>query len=332
MAVIKSMSSQTLTLGVDIGGTKIAAGVVDPGGHISLQQSAPMPADKSSDDALQAVLTVIQDVRRATNDSGLTVTNIGICAPGPLDRQRGIILTPPNLPCWRDFPLMDKIIRATGLPVKLEHDASAAALAEAHWGAGKLYRNVFYVTFGTGIGTGYILNGGIHNGSTGLAPEGGHMTIDKNGPKCPCGKKGCIEAIASGSALARRAREIAEGTDHRKAETILAMANGDPKKITTETVVLATEQNDEFAKGLLDDAIASISIWLGNIYDLLEPEAFIFGGGMGHVFIQHSERIKQLLNIWSIQPNVAQVPILPAAYGADSGLAGAAALWQISKN
>ena len=324
------MNPQQFTLGVDIGGTKIAAGVVDSAGKISHQLQAVMPVKKSSEEAFQAVLDVIEQVRISAKNVNLDISNIGICAPGPLDPHHGIILNPPNLPCWRDFPLLEKISQATQLPVKLENDANAAALAEAHWGAGKNYKNIFYATFGTGIGTGFIRNGRIFNGSTGLSPEGGHMTIDRNGLLCACGKRGCIEAIASGSALARHARRTAVGHEKQVATKILELANDDPEKITAETIVAASELNDPFAKQLLGDAVIAVSIWLGNIYDLLEPQAIIFGGGMGPLYFRHVDRIHQLFKIWSIQPNASQVPIMSAAYGGYSGIAGGGALWQLT--
>jgi glucokinase len=323
------MSTPPLTLGVDIGGTKIAAGLVDSDGKISLMQYAAMPANGSAEEALQAVVDVIENVRYAAKNTSLDIANIGICAPGPLDPHRGIIVNPPNLPCWRDYPLLERIHQKTQMPVKLENDANAAALAEAYWGAGKGYQNIFYASFGTGVGTGYILNGRIFNGSTGLSPEGGHMTIDCNGPLCGCGKRGCIEAIASGSALAHHARETAVSHEKVIAAKVLEMVNGDPLRITAEIIITSAGMNDPFAKQLLEDAVTSVSIWLGNIYDLLEPQVFIFGGGMGSIYFHHADRIQQLLKTWSIQPNASQVPILSAAYGTDSGIAGAAALWQI---
>jgi len=324
------MSEFPLTIGVDIGGTKIAAGVVDSIGKISYQHHAAMPANETAEDALQAVLDVIERIRSAAKNTSSDIANIGICAPGPLDPNRGIIMNPPNLLCWRDYPLLERIYQKTQLPVKLENDANAAALAEAYWGAGKGYQNIFYATFGTGIGTGYILNGRIFNGSTGLSPEGGHMTIDRNGPLCGCGKRGCIEAIASGSALARHARVTAVSHEKVIAAKVLEMADGDAQKITAETIITAAGMNDPFAKQLLEDAVTSVSIWLGNIYDLLEPQAIIFGGGMGMIYFQHANRIRESLRTWSIQPSAYQVPIFAAGYGADSGIAGAAALWQIT--
>ena len=144
--------------------------------------------------------------RQALVHVDASLRGIGICCPGPLDPQTGIVINPPNLPCWRNFPLADEISRKYKVPVKVDNDANAAALAEALWGAGRGYRNIFLTVLGTGIGTGIVFDGRIYHGRTGAAGEGGHVSIDYRGPLCGCGKAGCIEAFASGPAIAKRAR------------------------------------------------------------------------------------------------------------------------------
>src|SRR5438874_7864656 len=166
-----------------------------------------MVSNGTAEAGLNAVLLAIAQIAPA-GDAG--ISGIGICAPGPLDPTTGIILNPPNVPCWRNFPLADTIRDVHRVPVKVDNDANAAALAETRWGAGRGHQNVFYATIGTGIGTGIILDGKIYHGRTGSAGEGGHVSIDYRGPVCGCGKPGCIEALASGTAIARRAREAIE--------------------------------------------------------------------------------------------------------------------------
>src|SRR5450432_721239 len=197
-------------IGVDIGGTKIAAGLVSRDGKIEHQVRVPMICNDGPASGLAAVISAIDSVtakvRAAVGTDG-SITGIGICCPGPLDPNTGVVINPPNLPCWRNFPLAAEVARVYRLPVKLDNDANAAALAEALWGAGRGYRNVFYATIGTGIGTGIVFDGRIYHGRTGAAAEGGHVTIDYRGPRCGCGKRGCIEALASGPAVARRAQD-----------------------------------------------------------------------------------------------------------------------------
>jgi len=201
-------------LGVDVGGTKVAAGLVNSTGEITRRTRVPMAA-ADTEAGLAAVTSAIDSVRAEANadlQSRSLISGIGICAPGPLDPRSGVVINPPNLPGWRNFPLADLVSKAYSLPVRVDNDGNAAALAEALWGAGRGYGNVFYATIGTGIGTGMIFDGRIYHGRTGAAAEGGHMTIDYRGPRCGCGKLGCIEALASGPAIARRASEqIAAG-------------------------------------------------------------------------------------------------------------------------
>ncbi|MGC1687293.1 MAG: ROK family protein, partial [Candidatus Acidiferrales bacterium] len=146
-------------IGVDIGGTKVAAGLVNEQGEILLQLRKPMPAKGTAADGLAAVKSAIDAVFEARPDARPDISRIGLCAPGPLDPIKGIIINPPNVPCWRNYPLAEEIRRAYGLPVCLENDGKAAALAEVRWGAGRGYRIVFYATLGTGIGTGFVLDG-----------------------------------------------------------------------------------------------------------------------------------------------------------------------------
>ncbi len=166
-------------LGVDVGGTKVAVGLVDHDGKILAQSRKPMVANGTAEAGLQAVADAI-DSLVSTVPGG--IHSIGICAPGPLDPKTGVVLNPPNLPCWRDFPLAERIVSMYHVPVKVDNDANAAALAETRWGAARGYHYVFYATIGTGIGTGIVLDGRIYHGNTGSAGEGGHVSIDYRGP------------------------------------------------------------------------------------------------------------------------------------------------------
>lgn len=222
-------------IGVDIGGTKVAAGFVDPQGKIRQYTRAAMNPRGSSAEGLAAVSSAIDALLKMAPESRDAVQRIGICAPGPLDQSTGVVLNPPNVPCWRNFPLAAEISRRYGGTVKIENNANAAALAEGLWGAGRGYRNVFYASIGTGIGTGVLIDGRIFHGRTGAAAGGGHVSIDYNGPPCGCGKRGCIEVLASGTAIGKKARaRIAEGEARRS--LILELADGDSNAITSETV------------------------------------------------------------------------------------------------
>src|SRR5260370_33611901 len=188
---------ETFTLGVDIGGTKVAAGLVDAEGSIVFQTRVPMPAREGADAGFAAGEKAINAVFAAQPQSRASVAGIGICATGPLDPFRGVVLNPPNLPCWRNFPLAAEVQRAFHVCAKIDNDANAAALAEAIWGAGVGFRNVFYATLGTGIRAGIIFDRHIYHGRTGSAAEGGHVSIDYNSPRCSSGKRRFISALCS---------------------------------------------------------------------------------------------------------------------------------------
>jgi len=312
-------------IGVDVGGTKVAAGLVNPAGEITHQTRIPMVAANAGA-GLAAVTAAIDSVRAASNlnpELRGSISGIGICAPGPLDPRTGVVVNPPNLPGWRNFPLAAEISKAYRLPVRVDNDGNAAALAETLWGAGRGYRNVFYATLGTGIGTGIVFDGRIYHGRTGSAGEGGHVTIDYRGPRCNCGKLGCIEILASGTAIARRASEqIAAG----RRSAILEQAGGHLDKITGEMVGRAYVAGDSLAKELLQETAMFLTVWLGNIVDLLEPDVMIVGGGAASLLQPFFDEIRARLPGWCVNSHCQEIPLVMAHYGADAGIAGGAAL------
>jgi glucokinase len=317
-----------MLIGVDVGGTKVAAGLVNAAGEITFQGRTPMVANDAAG-GLAAVISAINAVRSAIqagspNETTTTISGIGICAPGPLDPRHGIVVNPPNLPGWRNFPLAAEVSKNFNLPVKVDNDGNAAALAEALWGAGRGFRNVFCATLGTGIGTGIVFDGHIYHGRTGAAAEGGHNTIDYRGPRCGCGKLGCIEALASGPAIARRASEkiAAEG----KTSLILEFAGGKLDRISSEMVGKAYAAGDSVAQEILRDTAFYLAVWLGNIIDLLEPDVIIIGGGAGAMLRPFFAEIQERLPSWCVNSQCQEIPLLPAHYGADAGIAGGAAL------
>ena len=252
------------------------------------------------------------------------ISGIGICAPGPLDPRSGIVINPPNLPGWRNFPLASEVAKVYNLPVRLDNDGNAAALAEALWGAGRGFKNIVCATIGTGIGTGIVFDGRIYHGRTGAAAEGGHNTIDYRGPRCGCGKLGCIEAFASGPAIARRASEkiIKEG----RSSSLLDLAGGNPHNITSEMIGKAYESGDSLAKEVLQETAMFLTVWLGNIVDLLEPDVLIIGGGAGAMLRPFFPEIRERMPSWCVNSHCQEIPLLSAHYGGDAGIAGGAAL------
>jgi glucokinase len=325
--------AESLALGVDIGGTKVAAGLVDPRGQIVFKTRRPMVARKSAEDGLAAVLKAIEAPLASDAARENHVTGIGISTPGYVDPDDGRVIAAANLPCWRDFPLAARVAEATKLPVRIDNDGNAAALAEAIWGSGAGYSRVFYITLGTGIGTGLVINGRVYHGRTGAAGEGGHVVINYDGPRCGCGKHGCIEIYASGPAIARRAHEklAARLKGHSRkraiaASKMLELVEGHVAKVTAEIVGKAALEGDPLASEVLRETADLLSIWLGGIIDLLEPDVIVVGGGLGHLTASFFGYIREQLQRWSIAPRAQEIPIVSANYGAESGIAGAAAL------
>jgi glucokinase len=308
-------------LGVDVGGTKVAVGLVDHNGKIVAQGRKPMVANGTAEAGLQAVADAIDSLASSVPGG---IHSIGICAPGPLDPKSGVVLNPPNLPCWRNFPLAEKIRSMYHVPVRVDNDANAAALAETRWGAARGFRYVFYATIGTGIGSGIVFDGRIYHGNTGSAGEGGHVSIDYRGPVCNCGKRGCIEILAAGPAIGARARTRLSSESSRS--LILELAKGDVSAVTSELVGQAHTAGDPLAREVLQETVEILTPWLGNIVDLLDPDVLVVGGGVAAMLLPFFDEIKKRLPGWCVNPRASEIPLLMAHYGADAGIAGGAAL------
>lgn len=307
-----------LLLGVDIGGTKVAAGLITDQGAVVRRIEVPMHVSGSAADAMACVHAAIRAVREDE-----AISAIGVASPGPLQLPEGIVLATPNLPCWRNFPLGETIRREYGLPTTVDNDANAAGLAEAVWGAGAEFPSVFYATVGTGIGTAFVQDRQLYYGRTAVAPEGGHMTIDMHAPRlCECGKAGCVESMASGTALARRARERLAGSANYNRD----LWGGDLNQVTTRTIADAWHAGDPVATELLRETANLFAIWFGNIIDLLEPSVIVVGGGVRHLIAEWFPYIQEQLPRCSIVPCAECTPIRVARLGRDAGIVGAAAL------
>jgi len=274
-------------LGVDVGGTKIAAGRVRfAGGHAGVEGASITPSRASEGLAISLAEVWGAIERTLTSD----VHAIGICAPGPLHQQTGVILNPPNLPGWSDVPLCEMAAQRFGLPVKLENDCNAAALAEARYGAGRGHSVVFYAAIGTGIGSGIVIDGKVFQGANGVAGEGGHVTIDYRSPvACGCGVPGCIEGLASGSAIAR-----------------------------------AGSSGIELAERLGEQ----LSAWLGSIVSLLDPGIVVLGGGVMNGVLGQAlfTRLRENVPRLTVNPYAGGMQIMPGYFGDQAGIVGAAAL------
>ena len=328
MTASSSSRKADLVIGVDVGGTKVAAGFVDGHGEIHQHLRVPMNSRGTAEEGLAAVTGAIDELLKLRPEANSAPHRIGICAPGPLDPQTGVVMNPPNVTCWRNYPLATEVSRRYGGSVKLENDAKAAGLAEALWGAGRGYRNVFYTCIGTGIGAGILFDGRIYHGRTGAAAEAGHLVIDYHGPQCGCGKKGCIETMAAGPAIARKARARLADETARKS-LMLELADGKPDAVTSEIVGRAYDAGDSLAKEILLETVELITIWLGNVVDVLEPDVIIIGGGVAAMLAPFFDKIREQLPAWSLNKHCLEIPMVTARYGAEAGIAGGAALCSV---
>ncbi|MBX9603157.1 MAG: ROK family protein [Bryobacteraceae bacterium] len=256
-------------VGVDIGRTKIAAGCVSGGGALLASSRIPALSAEGFEMSFAQVLRAIESHLSAD------VAGIGVCAPGPLDPRRGVILNPPGWPGWRDIPLGDLLREKFGLPVVIDNDANAAGLAEFRFGAGRGFRSVLYITLSTGIGAGIILDGAIYHGRTGLAGEVGHVSVDyRSQVICGCGSRGCIEALCSGAA-------IAAGYEFDELTRRLGVWMGGLVSVLDPEIVIVGGGLTNL-DGLLDRLRATIPAYTVNPYaSTLPVEAAALGGEVG---------------------------------------------------
>lgn len=307
-----------LAIGVDIGGTKVAAGVVDEEGAVQALVRRPTPGDVAgTEDAIAGCVAELAD--------RYDVMAVGIGAAGWIANDRATVLFSPHL-AWRDEPLRESLIGRIGLPVTVENDANAAAWAEYRFGAARGERVVCCVTLGTGIGGGLVVSGTLYRGAFGVAGEWGHMTVVPEGRRCACGNRGCWEMYASGTALARDARELAE-VSPVSAHRLLQIAGGDPSRLTGTDVTAAAREGDPAAV----EIFTAMGRWLGqgiaSLAAVLDPSVVVIGGGVseaGDLLLRPAQQaFAANLTGRGFRP---AAPIRIAALGPDAGLVGAADL------
>jgi glucokinase len=316
-----------LIVGIDVGGTKVAGGLVTLKGQLAKSLVVPTYAEKGFKTSYSQIVHLIERLIKSAGGKD-KVAGVGVCAPGPLNPKRGVIINPPNLPGWRNIRLARLLESHFHIPAKVENDANAAGLAEVLFGAAVGYRDVFYVTVSTGIGTGVIINKKIYHGKNGVAGEGGHVSIDFRSPyRCGCGTLGCIEALAAGPAMARRAR-VALEQEHSRPSRLREVSGGDLGKITPLMIQEAARWGDDVAKSIIDDTGFFLGVWLGGMMSLFDPEAIIIGGGVAQIGKPLFEKIRQTIPQYTINRRfVEKLPILPAKLQKNVGVYGAASIF-----
>lgn len=308
-----------LAIGVDVGGTKVAAGVVDDDGAVIAELRRPTPSDSPAQTA-DVIVNVVHELCKEFD-----VTAIGVGAAGFIDTERATVMFAPNL-AWRGEPLRDLISDRVSLPVVIENDANAAGWAEAKYGAGRGEAHISLVTLGTGIGGAFVIDGKLYRGRFGVAGEPGHMTMVQDGILCGCGNRGCWERYCSGTALTRAAKaRVAESPDEGR--ELLEMAGGSVDGITGPMVTAAAQAGEKLALSLLADVSRWLGLGFANIAAVLDPGVFIVGGGLaaaGELLLEPARAsFENALTGRGHRP-VAQIKL--AELGNEAGVVGAADL------
>jgi glucokinase len=260
----------------------------------------------------------------ATRDDFL---GVGIGSPGPLDRDRGVVIFTPNLG-WRDFPLRDAVADRAGLPASLDNDANCATVGEWWCGAAKGARHVIGVTIGTGIGGGLIIGGELYHGASDVAGEIGHTTIDSTGRRCKCGNYGCLEAYASGPAIAERAREALNDSE---ASLLRDLVEGDLSRLTARIVYEASTRGDPVAREVVRDTARFLGAGLANLLNIFNPDVVVLAGGVTDAGAALFEPLRHEVRRRAFRPAVDACQIVPGVLSGSAGVVGAVATFKMQR-
>jgi glucokinase len=307
-------------LGVDIGGTKLATVLASSEGKVVYKCRLPTEAARGAEFGVARLISMLHRTLDDTGVAAQDIAGIGVACGSPMDARKGIILGPPNLQTWNPVPIKEILETEFGVYAQLENDANAGALAEWLFGAGRGKRNVVYMTMGTGIGGGLILDRRLYRGSNGNAGEVGHMrVVARGGPQCGCGKRGCLEAFCSGPSIARRTRQALLNGEPSTIQTLA----GSLEAVTAEHLFAAARQGDALALRLVDETAHYMGIGLANIVQAINPEVIVLGTiatEQGALFL---DRVRAVVRQETWPQMYAAVQIVPSPLGSAAGDYGA---------
>lgn len=310
-----------LLLALDFGGTKHTAGVIERGARVwDAHKRVPTGANPNAQSDLRIMLALARELL-----DGQQPAAIGVSFGGPVDASTGTVRLSHHVPGWENLALANLLAQEFGASACVDNDANAAAWGEFHFGAGKDASSLIYITVSTGVGGGWVLGGKIWRGADGMAGEIGHVVVDPRGPVCLCGKRGCVERLASGPYLAQRAREWLREQPAR-GKTLREMANDQLDTITAQMVSAAAAEGDELARDVLHVSAWALGVGIGNAVNLMNPARIILGGGV----TKSGERFWSVVRRLARETALPQMhfEIVPAALGDDAPLWGAVALAQ----
>ncbi|WP_269410203.1 ROK family protein [Lentibacillus daqui] len=297
------------SIGVDIGGTKVAVAIVNETGVVVKQNIIPTDTTIFPEQMIQSIIKEIQIVIAQAEVPHEAILGIGIGSPGPLDSKNGVIICPPNLPSWRDVPIKESVEEELSYPVRLENDANAATLAEKWLGAGRQCDHVIYMTVSTGIGVGIITDGKLLHGQNGNAGDIGHMVMDPSFGRCTCGQWGCLEAIASGTAIAKQGSKLVGRT------------------ISSEHVFQLYYQNDPKIVTYIDRVFQFLGAACVTLVNTFDTEIIVMGGGVSKVGQPLFTAVQKYVSTYALNPKGRKTKIVPAELEQNAGVIGAASLW-----
>ena len=311
-----------IAIGIDIGGTSIKGAAVDSNGRVYDTFSMPVAKGEPGEITIRKLGELVKDYI-SSNGLENKIVGIGIGCPGTLDVKNGIVEYSNNL-CWNDLPLSSIIHETLPYPIRLTNDANAAALGEAKYGAGKEYENIIMLTLGTGVGGGIIINGKLYEGNLGKGGELGHIVVQVDGELCTCGRKGCLEAYASATALIRDTKKAML----KNKKSLMWKICPEIEMVGGRTSFEAAKQGDKDAIGVLDNYIKYLGEGILNYCNIFRPNAIVLSGGVAnagdYLFDRLNTYVKERNYGYKSTP---EVKILPAQLGYDSGKIGAAALF-----
>lgn len=308
-------------VGVDVGGTTIKAGIVSTGGSILYQNKYPTFAERGPATVVKQINEAVLDALRQSGHE--TVGAIGVGCPGVVDDE-GVVKAPPNFVDWDEVPLKRELgLLFPGVPIGVENDANAAAIAESKFGAGVDYPNFLFVIWGTGVGGGLIMNHKIFRGPTGGAGEIGHISIDYNGPQCNCGNIGCVEAYVGQRYLSQRSVEKLRKHPESR---ILRLVGGDLSKVEPVYISQAAHEGDAVAREILVEAGELLGVGLASVMNIMDLRISIIGGGISAAgdFVMQAVQDSVVRHV--LKPLKSDIRVLPAKLGNNAGLLGAAGL------
>ncbi|HEX6507882.1 MAG TPA: ROK family protein [Chloroflexota bacterium] len=301
---------------VDIGGSRVRVAVADSSLALAGRLDEPTDHSLGPESVVAQIAGMSRESCKRASVDWSDISSMVVACPGPLDARSGVVFDPPNLLGWHRVPLRDLLQEQLGVPVYIVNDANAAAFGEFHFGAGRGRRNLVYLTISTGIGGGVVVDGSLLEGTSGSGGELGHMTIDRHGPRCPCGNIGCLEVLGSGSAIARRYAECLAARGQFEA--------GTPTGADAREVARRAREGEPLAREVFLDAAEAVGTGVVNCINIFNPDVVVLGGGVTGAEDLLFDPVRRMAATYALPRPREFARIVPAELGPDVGLIGAA--------